>query len=277
MRYAVVVILLVLVGCGANQERDHWAHGASRPAETAPQPPVATIAEHPSSMEPASTTDVARSIADFRPSTHGFAFRNNFRGSMLPATFGDADKLLGLPDQFGLCGGMSAAAADFFFAGRPIPAETRPPSQGTELYRFIYTRQANSNGLLGAMGLKFVEWMGLDDGEVARRTSEEIPAIVAGLGRGEAVVIGMVLVQQGAPGAKAWENHQVLAYAAKQADDTYVLHVYDPNFPKRDDVVIRLAPAEVGVACRLVVPGRRDLPVRGIFRVPYKPVSPPLN
>src|SRR3954462_5939222 len=69
----------------------------------------------------------------FTPRHDGFGFRNIFRGSPLPASVRDADsgplraiKLglgsgLGLPSEFGLCGGMSIAAADYYLAKVPVP------------------------------------------------------------------------------------------------------------------------------------------------------------
>ncbi len=67
----------------------------------------------PSPVPPPPST---RSFADFRPSLHGFRFTNHFTGSPLPFSLGGLEKHLNLPNDFGLCGGMSFAAADFFLA-----------------------------------------------------------------------------------------------------------------------------------------------------------------
>src|SRR5204863_294830 len=70
---------------------------------------------------------------------------------------------LGLPREYGLCGGMSLAAADFYLANKPVPDFTKPPAQGTPLYEYMYQRQADSMGPLGVMALKFWGWMRLPD------------------------------------------------------------------------------------------------------------------
>src|SRR4051812_37428544 len=85
-----------------------------------------------------------RSFADFRPSLHGFAFRNDFQGSPLPINLGSAERALKPPSHYGLCGGMSSAAADFYLAGCPIPIHATPPAHGTPLYTYLYTRQSAS-------------------------------------------------------------------------------------------------------------------------------------
>ena len=71
------------------------------------------------------------SFTDFRPSRDGLRSWNSFSGSSLPIDLGAAaETSLGLPRRFGLCGGMSCAAADYFLAvpqsqrarGRPCAA-----------------------------------------------------------------------------------------------------------------------------------------------------------
>ena len=176
---------------------------------------------------------------------------------------------LGMPSRFGLCGGMSFAAAGYYLAAKAVPPDTRPPGQGTSLYNYIYARQAASNGFLGSMGIKFVEWMQLPDDEVRRRTADELPAIAAALERGEPVVIGEVL--QSAGGGKAWENHQVLGFAVSRADGETRISIYDPNFPRRDDVAI-LVKAD-GSVWR-VGGGRKNRDMRGIFRMAYERAEP---
>ena len=72
----------------------------------------------------------------FLPSKHGFEFRNVFRGSPLPALLRNAESGplramragvdAGLPTEYGLCGGMSLAAADFYLS-RATPIQTTTP------------------------------------------------------------------------------------------------------------------------------------------------------
>jgi hypothetical protein len=80
---------------------------------------------------------------------------------------------------------MSAAAADYFLARMPVPTDSKAPARGSSLYTYLYSRQAASLGPMGAMALKYGEWMKLSDGEVARRTLDELPRILEMVERGD--------------------------------------------------------------------------------------------
>lgn len=245
MRIVGFMLVAMLAGCAADPEV-----GSVRVAE-----PV---------------EERARSIAEFRPSVHGFAFVNSFEGSSMPLDLG-VDRGLGLPTRYGLCGGMSAAAADYFLARREVPGDVEPPARGSALWNYLYMRQAASLGVWGAMSLKFAEWMRLPDAEVRAKTKVEVEGMAAALERGEVVVVGQVLE---GPGGKAWENHQVLAYGVERAEGEVRIRVYDPNMPRRDDVVIRVR--EDGSSVR-TGGGKRDREMRGLFRMPYEAVRPGQN
>lgn len=167
---------------------------------------------------------------------------------------------------------MSYAAADYFIAKREVPADTTPPKEGTPLYKYLYKRQAASIGPMGAMGLKFMEWMRLTDAETHARTLVELPAITRALARDEPVVLGLVYVSSKQT-LEPWHNHQVLAYAARAEGGITELLIYDPNYPRRDDVVIRVSSGEETTITE-VVPGRRVINVRGVFRMGYVAVGP---
>ena len=159
-----------------------------------------------------------------------------------------------------------------FLAGVPAPGDTQPPARNSPLYVYLYERQAASVGPAGVMGLRFVEWMRLpDDGEdgTRARTLAELPAIRAALSRGEPVILGLVLLRS-SDHVGPWNNHQVLAYAmARGAGEAEEMRIYDPNLPRRDDVVIRIT--DEGGLPRLarVAPGRREMAIRGMFRMAY--------
>lgn len=196
----------------------------------------------------------ARCNSEFRPSVHGFAFTNSFTGSPLPPALRDPGSPIGralrgladggteVPQSFGLCGGMSAAAADFFYARASVPAVSKPPVFGTRFYDYIQQRQFDSLGSMGFMALKFAEWMRLPDvGEnsTTRRTAAEVPGIVERLRSGQLVPLGLVKTKVGA--GVIWDNHQVLAYGVAAAGvDAVELRVYDPNYPGDDEHVIRI-------------------------------------
>lgn len=260
-------------------------------------PPAAAPPDQASDNRPQSATSAtsaaqesevekapAPSFADFRPSHHGFAFVNSFRGSPLPVSLGRLERTLNIPDRFGLCGGMCFAAADYYLAGRDIQKEIpdrHPPENGTPLYQYLYSRQAASLGTMAMMFTKFVEWMDLSergqDG-THERTLAELPAILEAIQSGKPVMIGLVLVD-GRDTREVWRNHQILAYRATTTDDDPpILHIYDPNFPLRDDAVIRWIEDETDPRWERQISGaRRDITrIRGFFRMDYTPVEPPL-
>jgi hypothetical protein len=223
-----------------------------------------------------------RSFAEFRPSLHGFRFVNSFTGTPLPLEGTGLEKRLGLPDRFGLCGGMSFAAADYFLSGWTVPDISTPPERGSDLYDYLYRRQVSTLSPAGMQALKFMEWMDLaeegSDGTHAR-TLAELGAIVESLQRGEPAVLGLVLVGRGSESENGrreiWQNHQVLAYASRRLPMNVVeISIYDPNYPLRDDVVVRVIGGPE-VRMSRIVPGGRTTAVRGFFRMPYAQVQPP--
>lgn len=261
-------VLLVLAGCAP----------VAGPEPAAPPAGTSYAAAERAPAPGGDGPRAVRSFSEFRPSRDGFAFVNSFSGSSLPIDLGAAAEIsLGLPRRFGLCGGMSSAAVDYFIAGAPVPASTRPPARGTPLYNYLYQRQTASMGPSGAMALKFLEWMRLpDDGPdgCRARTAAELPAIRVALERGEPVIIGLVLTSA-ARHQEPWNNHQVLAYAISSrtaAAAPQEIRIYDPNFPGRDDVVIRISGDPGEPVCSRVA-GRRETVVRGFFRMPYSPAA----
>ena len=242
-----------------------------------------------------------RSFADFRPSKHGFSFVNSFEGSPI-AIAGIEVRGFG-PSSYGICGGMSAAAADLYLAGRPIPMRADAPRRPEPLFTFLSRRQMDSLGEGMAQAARFSRWMGYSDdssGGTMALSLGELSAIIAGLDAGRGVPVGLVLVNRGGEHRGAsrrgavWDNHQVLAFAAARGQGgagTVDVRIYDPNHPGNDGVVLRFEPVIVGhelsalglsvpvlgVKTRLVVSAKRTSPVRGIFAMPYSPARPPEN
>lgn len=245
----------------------------------------------------------------FLPSRHGFWFRNSFTGT--PISLGGLERRLGAEETYGLCGGMCFAALDRWHAGEDPPDVDRPPETDHPLYAELLARQLDSLGPYASLGLRFMRWMRLPDageGGVRHLTAVELQAVSESLERGEPVVLGLVYPSDN---WHPWGNHQVLGYAIEtpegepDADDERPLFIalYDPNFPARDDVRLRLtptrepaagaseppadaepapggdggadaAPTLPGFRVELVVPGRRDRAVRGVFAMPYAPKAP---
>lgn len=71
----------------------------------------------------------------FNPSQHGFHFSNN---SITWSYAGSTGRQL--------CGGMSFAALDYYYANQTIPPDTSPPAEGTPLHGFITRRQFEAHG-----------------------------------------------------------------------------------------------------------------------------------
>lgn len=234
-----------------------------------------------------------RSFHEFLPSRHGFAFTNSFAGSPLGNTGLPAfDRLAkgAVNGRFGLCGGMSSAAADLFLARRDPPTLTTPPVEGTAWFAYLRRRQVDSLGPGLGIAQQFARAMTAPDRGLAGVQTSTLLAlhgIVRDLHAGQPVVLGMVLTGGDRPG-KLWENHQVLAYGVAHAGDTTAIRIYDPNYPRRDDVVIasRLCVSGFMPVPQTIVPvpvagvvttwsaHRRTRHVRGLLAIPYEPVVP---
>lgn len=214
--------------------------------------------------------DPPRSFADFVPSRDGFAFVNAFSGSPLPGPLSLVPSPTGT--SFGLCGGMSAAAADLFLARRVAPASSTPPGKAHPLYQYLWSRQLDSLGKDLGIAARFADWMRapvLGPDGLSRRTALQLPEILDHLDRGMPVVLGLVFVRAG-QGA-IWDNHQVLAFSSRRVLPNVVeLRVYDPNFPRHDGVVVRSVLGITGI-CLIATPIPTPVPLIGasvVLRVP---------
>lgn len=236
-------------------------------------------------------------VGTFTPSNHGFTFTNRFEGSPLPPSLRNDDSPLGValrtaiepraPRRFGLCGGMSLAAADFYLAGESPAMTPIPPVDGSPMFAYLQRRQMDSFGRSSAMVLKFWQWMNLpdqsDDGPTpATLTRRDVPRILATLRSGRLLPIGLVYVKGAAnnlapasPTGDLWENHQVLAYGFDQFPDRLELLIYDPNFPRDDSLRIRIADADRATCFKRIDRTGREKAIRGFFVMPYTPVKPP--
>ena len=225
----------------------------------------------------------------FKPSRHGFRFGNAFSGYMLPFSVPFlADSRV--PGVYGLCGGMSAGAADFLLFGREIPEMYEPPRRGTKLHRYLFRRAIDSFAL-GESIIRFARWMFLPEeglNGTRRLTFKEWSRIRTDLDNQCLVPLGQVRskasnLQEAA--RHVWQNHQVLAYGYTEKDDGAVdIFIYDPNCPAADDVFIHIEQVQVGEEAGVPVYGltcyesdcwEKRRPLRGFFAMPYEPVEPP--
>jgi hypothetical protein len=209
----------------------------------------------------------------FLPSRHGFLFANAFPRNVPHLTLELGGQTRGLFDAgMGLCGGMVYAALDYLATGAR-PGNTHAPMTGS-LFDFLCQRLFDSFG--GASGvLSYLHWM-----HPSRTTQdrarfmvlEQWPAIKASLDSGRPVPLALVLVASTDP-FKLGRNHQVLACGYDLNGSSLALHLYDPNWPGRDDLHLQLDLAPQGPAnARLSADGCEVL---AFFRTTYQAATPP--
>lgn len=233
-------------------------------------------------------------VAKFRAAEHGFRFINSFPGYPLPFKLPKLPNLDEVSAYYGLCGGMSSAACDYYYAEKPVPELAKVPERGTPFYQYLYNRQLDTFGALGRYILRFTEWMALPDDTrrgICARTLEEFGVVQRRLDARVPVILGLVYVSFKET-TRLWDNHQVLAHAyTEAAPNVFEIAIYDPNYPGRDDITIRAEKTVVGNAfvarfpprsepieglrCVQQVPGYQDQTVRGFFIMPYAPTAPP--
>lgn len=218
---------------------------------------------------------------DFLPSRDGFVFHNYFPPIRLPFTlpgFPDAGRITG---GYGLCGGMSAAASDFYLTRRPLPQRTEAPPVRSKLYRYLF-RRAMDSFKMGESVLRFAQWMSLEDSganSTGQLTLTELEKLRAALAEQRLAPLGLVISagrDLRAIAQDVWKNHQVLAYGWRDnADGSVDVRVYDPNSPARDDVYIRVEHTPDGAKCQPVNLRIQPMQIRGFFLMPYDPADPP--
>lgn len=248
---------------------------------TPPNPPPRAPEQSQTAAPPVTSAAPPRhrASASFLPSSHGFRFVNQFRGSPLPPSLRRFERLLGgaIPARFGLCGGMSALAADLYLANALPPDEASPPADGTPLYTVLYNRQIDSFGPAFGLVTTLITWMGIPDkgpDGLERRTADQLRDIESRLDAGNLTQLCLVLSRLDGR-SKPWDNHQVLAYAyEKPTPDRTVIRIYDPNYPGDDSARLVLDRTRDGVSCVRDTRKGRTV-VRGVFVAPYEPAPPP--
>jgi hypothetical protein len=177
----------------------------------------------------------SNAVPGFLPSANGLHFANSFPSGpdlhIGPIGIGDAAR--------GLCGGMSWFVRERFEAGQPIPPDTAAPANGSELFKALVRRQVLS---LDWLRVPFRFWrMAAQGPERAMRSTRdtEWPNIKAEIDAGSIAMVGLVR-RTGWNPLKLTDNHQVLAFAYEVAGDAVTIRIYDPNWPGRDDALIKL-------------------------------------
>jgi len=185
-----------------------------------------------------------RAVPGFLPSRTGLGFANRFApgptlrlGPIDPSRIGIGNA------ASGLCGGMSWYVRERFEAGMPIPNVADAPANGTPLFNALVRRQVLSLDWLRTP-LRFWQMGRRRQTDAARRSmAAEWPRIRAEIDGGRLAMVGLVRHA----GRNPWlvtNGHQVLAHAYELDGDAVVLHIYDPNWPTRDE--IRIAGSAAG-------------------------------
>jgi len=230
-------------------------------------------------------------VGDFRPSVHGFHFRNAFApdpirrfqlGNVATLDIGDAAN--------GLCGGMSYAARDLWEYKVTPPTDPSPPARGDPRFDYLVNRQIDSFGD-GVVPLRFYKLM--DPNRPAReplwaellgrvgidrhsRTwvmlNVEWPAIRRDLDSGSLSTVGLVKVVSLDPNQLGL-NHQVVAYGYDLEGSIVTLHLYDPNYAGDETVTLSFDTADPRGT---IVPtwSRPPDTVHCFFRCPYAKRDP---
>jgi hypothetical protein len=228
-----------------------------------------------------------RTVDGFLPSRHGFHFANRWPAT--PAFWrGIGYVHLGIGNVAdGLCGGMCYVVRDRFEAGRPIPDLAEPPPAGTALFDEIVWRQVTSFDRLVRLPLRFWTLAALHPdparpwsrllglaprARVAAR--DEWPRIRAEIDAGRLPMLGLLRTASPNP-LRLSGQHQVMAWGYHVDRRSVTLRIYDPNWPDRDDVEVRLTIPQVPG-------GQIDLaqstgePTVGFFLARYlRPARPP--
>ena len=217
-----------------------------------------------------------RTVPGFLPSVQGFHFANAWPSGPT-IKFGPLDpRWIGIGDAAdGLCGGMVYTAGDLFVAGIAMGPDREPFANGSPRFRAIVRRQIES---LAFMTVPFRYWLrsalgGSLGGDRARQTFDrEWPKAKALIDGGKIAMIGLIRVASVNP-MQLTRNHQVLAFGYAEDGRGVTLRLYDPNWPDRDDVSIRIA-LDPALRPSGLSQSTRE-PLLGWFVLPYSPADPP--
>ena len=193
----------------------------------------------------------------------------------------------GLPETYGLCGGMAFAALDYYESGLPLPRGTGPLDQPTRktpreatLRAYLWQRllQSLTTGRVAAYTLA---WMGAlhlmpkrwplrgGDPWLLRNSREHWDRLKRHIDAGEPWPIGLVGTT-----TDPFMNHQVVAYGYDDSGNgTGTIYVYDMNCPGAEQTIQLDFRGEALVASERC-PGARGQ-LRGFFCEAYSPEQPP--
>jgi len=228
------------------------------------------------------------SFGEFKPSSHGFEFKNSFHQLPdLPNLPGNLDgKIENINVNYGLCGGMALAARDFFLNRRPIPSTGSTTPQSGPLFDYLWQRQLDTFDPDHGWGYlaKFLKFY-LPTTFTRAKSVPEFRSVTDALEAGQLAVLGLVYVRAG--NGNLWDNHQVLAYDCNTSGGETRIKVYDPNFPQEDDIEVRVelkrqgifdpAPGNKKIDAAQYDGSRRISNVIGLIHMDVGSLTPPQN
>lgn len=229
-------------------------------------------------------------VDGFAPSTHGFAFANDFPEDMAVRTIdlGVVKIPIGKASN-GLCGGMTFAARDYLQSGIPMPTQTDPPvGDGNVLFEYLATRLIDSfdlphlpTTLLTIMNPAYPDHDGGirnslagADGRARLMARKEFAKIREAIDSGMPCPICIVKAKSASPSALG-QNHQILVYGYQVDGTQLTLWAYDPNNPGRDDagILLDIGHTDRDIAVSVSI---ADLdPIYCFVVTNYQPTNPP--
>lgn len=224
-------------------------------------------------------------VGNFRPSTHGFPYENNWKGygnyTVANTPFG---RIPGGADN-GLCGGMSYAVRDYYEAGLPIPT-TKPPTVDDPFFTYLKDRLLQSlNPIDVSLFLKYsdptypdtdenlLNWVPVlgYQGRAFTVIAKEWPIIQADILAGKLACLGLVYTKELNLGV----NHQVVCYGYHQQGNIIELKIYDPNQPNKDNIYIRFNNTNLASQLQLENNLTSKRVLNCLFRTNYENRRPP--
>jgi len=171
---------------------------------------------------------------------------------------------------YGLCGGMSFAAIDYFKLGRLVPEYNEPEEINVKLFYYLWNRQLDS--LRGATMRKLVMCMLRSDSSLGKAViTEEVPKLRSLIDQGTPAVLALVRVKGLNDPTR---NHQVLATGYEFDPDAQqmTLTLYDPNHPRMaPTITFNMQDPSKGIDIKQST--RESL--RGFFVIDYTSETPP--
>ncbi len=178
----------------------------------------------------------------FRPSIHGWPFRNSWKYSL---------QFSGCSLPMGYCGGMCWTALQRFYEGILIDRGTQAPPQGHPLYNEISSVQFSSTSPTKVE--KIYEWQlcpDLGKNGLGDRTQKEWQTVKGYLDAFKPVTLTLIVHSNTIRPWLVKDHHRVVAYAyavrpvnptegaPSGADYHVTIYIYDPNHENNDDIRI---------------------------------------